>query len=335
MAWERRRNGNSYYYRSVRRYGRIEKEYYGSGYDGIAAAQMFAAINQARRKLTCFENQVRNQAKISARKLQQLLEFPLPVLAGLLAPTDYKLPELTDRQKRLIGKAKARELKQWGKTALYLQLVTMSGHSSTQLDQMKQLVESKVALPEGMHAHPILELYYEQLVLMNLKDASRTLKKSGHRARQTARYHYEYPGLYSRAYKARAAIDRVAMAVRKFPVSHVSPPETYSLDLKIQIKLNFPEKEIETENLYWPLYQHEHARRLSEAAEVSPSTSSPTEVNVEESEVPQAVDNDQTLENTATVDPRSEKLSILRIPRIDVDGLINQLPPFLHLTKAS
>ncbi len=334
MAWERRRNGNSYYYRSVRRYGRIEKEYYGSGYDGIAAAQMFAAIKQARRKLTCFENEVRKQARISARKFQQLLEFPLPVLAGLLAPTDYRPPELTDRQKRLIGKATAQELKQWGKTALYLQLVTMSGRSSSQLDYLKQLVEGKVAFPEGMHAHPIEELFYEQLVLMTLIDASRTLKKSGHRARQTARYHYEYPGLYSRAHKARAAIERVALAVHKFPVSHVTPPEAYSLDLKIQIKLDFPEKEIETENLYWPLYLHEHARRLSEADEASSSTTLPAGVNVEESAVPQAVDNDQTLENTAAVDRRSEKLLLLRIPLPDVDSRINQLPPFLHLTKA-
>jgi hypothetical protein len=48
MGWERR-HGGTYYYRPVRRAGRVEKEYFGNGVAARAAASLDAEAEQRRR----------------------------------------------------------------------------------------------------------------------------------------------------------------------------------------------------------------------------------------------------------------------------------------------
>jgi hypothetical protein len=70
MAWERRRRGGSYYYRSVRDGERVRKEYVGAG----EAAEAIASADAAARRV---EEEKRREER---EELERLTDLAAPVL---------------------------------------------------------------------------------------------------------------------------------------------------------------------------------------------------------------------------------------------------------------
>ena len=70
MAWEVRRNGRRYYYRSRRVHGRVVREYYGCG----PVAEAIAAIDEARRAERQAERAVREAQRAADAELDAAAE---------------------------------------------------------------------------------------------------------------------------------------------------------------------------------------------------------------------------------------------------------------------
>lgn len=76
MAWERR-GSNTYYYRSVRRGGRVEKEYRGGGVPGMLTAELDAEVQRERedrRAVARAERERWADLERSAREVDDLME---------------------------------------------------------------------------------------------------------------------------------------------------------------------------------------------------------------------------------------------------------------------
>jgi hypothetical protein len=65
MAWETRRGGRRYYYRSVRRGGRVEKEYLG-GAPWVDAAARLEEMDRERREWERFEQRAEEERLAAA-----------------------------------------------------------------------------------------------------------------------------------------------------------------------------------------------------------------------------------------------------------------------------
>lgn len=73
MAWERRQRGGRYYYRSVRRGGRVVKEYLGCGPAAELLADLDAQERQRRRQERDAERRSRKQRAEAQAPLEEFI----------------------------------------------------------------------------------------------------------------------------------------------------------------------------------------------------------------------------------------------------------------------
>ena len=77
MAWETRKNGRRYFYRSKRVKGRVEKVYFGCGFQAEMAAELFEAAKEKRQVNRERLNAAKAGLKLIPRQMEQLRRAPL------------------------------------------------------------------------------------------------------------------------------------------------------------------------------------------------------------------------------------------------------------------
>ena len=89
MAWEKRKRGGRYYYRSIKVGGRVRKEYYGKGPAGELAASLDAAARHERQRQSAIRIRARQLYEAALEPLVALDNFASALLTAHLDALGY------------------------------------------------------------------------------------------------------------------------------------------------------------------------------------------------------------------------------------------------------